>query len=63
MQEQVISCISHFATLANAVQLVDLSYGMVEQALKVIQLIAKNLIYSKVNPLETAKILNSNRDQ
>ena len=56
-------CHSHFATLANAVRLVDLSLQTVEQALKVIQLIAMHLIYLKVKTLETAKILNSNQDQ
>ena len=63
IQEQVISWILHFASLANAVQLVDLSLKMVKQALKVIQLLATYLIYLKVETLETANILNSNQDQ
>ena len=52
-------CYSHFATLTNAVQLVEFSLQTEEQAL----MIAICLISLEVVKLETAKILNLDQNQ
>ena len=56
-------CYSHFATLTNAVQLVEFSLQMEKKALMVLLLIAIRLMSLKVVKLETAKILNSDQNQ
>ena len=56
-------CYSHFATLANAVQLAEFSLQMEMKTLKVGLLIATCLISLEVVKLETAKILNSDQNQ
>ena len=56
-------CHSHFATLANAVQLVEFSLDMEDKALMVMLLIAIRLIFLEVVKLETAMILNSDQNQ
>ena len=56
-------CYSHFATLTNAVQLVEFSLQMEKKTLMVLLLIAIRLMSLKVVKLETAKILNSDQNQ
>ena len=56
-------CHSHFATLANAVQLMEFSLQMEDKALMVMFLIAICLISLEVVKLETAMILNSDQNQ
>ena len=56
MEEQEVICHSHFATLTNAVQLVEFSLQMEME-------IAICLISLEVVKLETAKILNSDQNQ
>ena len=56
-------CYSHFATLANAVQLVDFNLQMQYKALMVMLLIAIRLISLEVVKLETAKVLNLDQNQ
>ena len=53
-------CYSHFATLTNAVQLVEFSLQMEKM---VLLLIAIRLISLEVVKSETAKILNSDQNQ
>ena len=56
-------CYSHFATLTNAVQMVEFSLQMEDKALMVMLLIAICLISLEVVKLETAKILNLDQNQ
>ena len=56
-------CYSHFATLTNAVQLVEFSLQMEDKALMVMLLIAIRLISLEVVKLETANILNLDQNQ
>ena len=59
-------CYSHFATLTNAVQLVEFSLQMereMEIPIMIILLIAICLISLEVVKLETANILNSDQNQ
>ena len=56
-------CYSHFATLTNAVQLVEFSLQMEDKALMILLLIAIRLISLEVVKLETAKILNLDQNQ
>ena len=63
MQEQMMIWYSHFATLTNAVQVVEFSLQMEEEALIVWLLIAIRLISLEVVKLETAKILNLDQNQ
>ena len=56
-------CYSHFATLTNAVQLVEFSLQMEDKALTVMLLIVIRLISLEVVKLETAKILNLDQNQ
>ena len=63
MQEQVVIWYSHFATLTNAVQLVEFSLQMEDKDLIIMLLIAIRLISLEVVKLETAKILNSDQNQ
>ena len=56
-------CYSHFATLTNAVQLVEFSLQMEDKALMVMLLIAIRLISLEVVKLEIAKILNLDQNQ
>ena len=56
-------CYSHFATLTNAVQMVEFSLQMEDKALMVMLLIAICLRSLEVVKLETAKILNLNQNQ
>ena len=56
-------CHSHFATLANAAQLMKFSLQMEDKALMVMLLIAIRLISLEVVKLETAKVLNLDQNQ
>ena len=56
-------CFSHFATLTNAVQLVEFSLQMEDKALMFLMMIAICLISLEVVKLETAKILNLDQNQ
>ena len=56
-------CYSHFATLTNAVQLVEFSLQMEDKALTVMLLIVIRLISLEVVKLKTAKILNLDQNQ
>ena len=56
-------CYSHFATLTNAVQMVEFSLQMEDKALMLMLLIAIRLISLEVLKLETAKISNWDQNQ
>ena len=58
-----MSCHSHFATLANVVQLVEFNLQMEDKALMILLLIVIRLISLEVVKLETAKILNLDQNQ